>query len=57
MIAGKVQRFLWPWTVRTAVQQLNTTPSSALSYKAPMKILAELGDDWKTSSTVNLGHF
>ena len=55
MIAGKLQSFLWPWAVRTAVQLLNTTPSSALGYKAPMEMLAELGDDWKT--TVNLGHF
>jgi hypothetical protein len=54
MIAGKVQRFLWPWPVRTAVQLLNTTPSSTIG-TAPIEMLAELGDDWKTS--VNLGHF
>jgi transposase InsO family protein len=54
MIAGNVQRFLWPWAVRTAVQLLNTTPSSTIG-TAPIEMLAELGDDWKT--TVNLGHF
>jgi hypothetical protein len=54
MIAGKVQRFLWPWAVRTAVQLLNTTPSSTIGM-APIQMLAELGDNWKT--TVNLGHF
>jgi hypothetical protein len=55
MIAGKVQNYLWPWAVRTAVQLLNTTPSPVLGYKTPMEMLAELGDDWKTA--VNFGHF
>jgi transposase InsO family protein len=54
MIAGKVQQFLWPWAVQTAVQLLNTTPSSTIGM-APIEMLAELGDEWKT--TINLGHF
>lgn len=54
MIAGKVQSFLWPWAIRTAVQLLNMTPSSTIGM-APIEMLAELGDDWQTS--INLGHF
>jgi hypothetical protein len=52
MIAGKVPRHLWTYTVSTAVQMLNFMPSRTLGYKSPLQILEEIG----FTGPVNLTH-
>jgi hypothetical protein len=43
MIAGKVPRNLWTYTVNTAIQMLNFMLSRTLGYKSPLQILEEIG--------------